>query len=306
MKNKILIIGGTGFIGYHLGKKCLAKGWLVSSFSTSKPKKNRKLKKVDYITGNISNKKDLKKIKGYFDYVVNLGGHVDHKNKIKTIKSHFNGCKNLANFFQKKKIKAFIQMGSSGEYGKIQSPHYEKYLGKPKSHYASSKLKATKFLIKLFRQKNFPVIILRLYQAYGPNQSINRLIPIIIYNSILDRTFPCTEGKQYRDFVYIDDVVNAIMKCFNTRKKIFGQIFNLGSGKPQKVKKIIQLISSLIKKGNPQFGKLKMRKDETLKIFPNINKIKNLLGWHPRIPFKKGLKRTLSFYKKHKENHNVL
>ena len=103
MKNKILIVGGTGFIGYHLAKKCLAKGWQVSSFSTSRPKKNREIKKINYITGNISNRKNLKKIKGHFDYVVNLGGHVDHKNKIKTIRSHYNGCKNLANFFQKKK-----------------------------------------------------------------------------------------------------------------------------------------------------------------------------------------------------------
>ena len=98
MKKKILIVGGTGFIGYHLAKKCLTKGWLVSSFSTSRPKKIRKIKKINYIIGNISKKKDLNKIKGYFDYVVNLGGYVDHKNKIKTIKSHFYGCKNLANF----------------------------------------------------------------------------------------------------------------------------------------------------------------------------------------------------------------
>ena len=298
MKNKILIVGGTGFIGYHLAKKCLAKGWQVSSFSTSRPKKNREIKKINYITGNISNRKNLKKIKGHFDYVVNLGGHVDHKNKIKTIRSHYNGCKNLANFFQKKKIKAFIQMGSSGEYGKIKTPHYEKFFGKPKSHYAHSKLRATKFLIKLFEKKNFPVIILRLYQAYGPNQSINRLVPIIIYNSILDKTFPCTEGKQYRDFIYIDDVVNAIMKCLKMRKKVFGQIINLGTGKPRQVKKIIQLISSLVKKGNPQFGKIKMRKDETLKIYPNINKIKSSLNWKPKISLKKGLQKTLSFYKK--------
>ena len=93
MKKKILIVGGTGFIGYHLAKRCLKKKWLVSSFSTSKPKKLRKLKGVHYINGDISKKKDLKKIKKNYNYVVNLGGHVDHSDKTKTLRSHFYGSK---------------------------------------------------------------------------------------------------------------------------------------------------------------------------------------------------------------------
>ena len=140
MKIKILIIGGSGFIGYHLAKKSLAKGWLVSSFSTSKPKKIRKLNHVNYIIGDISKANQLSRIKGNFDFVINLGGYVDHKNKIKTYNSHFQGTKNLAKFFLKRKIKLFIQMGSWGEYGKLKPPHNEKFSGNPKSSYASSKL----------------------------------------------------------------------------------------------------------------------------------------------------------------------
>lgn len=298
MKKKILIIGGTGFIGYHLAKACLKKGWLVSSFSTSKPKKFRKLNGINYISGDISKEKDLYRIKENYNYVVNLGGYVDHSNKIKTFKSHYQGTKNLAKFFLKKRINVFVQMGSSSEYGKIKSPHNEKDLGNPKSYYASSKLKASNFLLNYFHKYNFPVIILRLYQAYGPKQSINRLIPITISNCIFDKTFPCTTGVQYRDFIFIDDVIKAIIKCLTTKKKVIGQIFNLGTGNPFKVKSIIQKISSLIKKGNPQFGRLKMRKDETLKIFPDIKKIKNILGWSPKVTLNVGIKKTLKFYKK--------
>ena len=143
----------------------------------------------------------------------------------------------------------------------------------------------------------FPVIILRLYQAYGPKQSINRLIPITISNCILDKTFPCTNGVQYRDFIFIDDVVSAIIKCLTTKKKIFGQIFNLGTGRPLKIKSIIQKISGLTKKGNPQYGKIKMRKDETLKIYPDVKKIKNILDWSPKVSLNAGLKKTLKVYK---------
>ena len=305
MKKKILIIGGTGFIGYHLAKRCLKKKWFVSSFSTSKPKKFRKVNGVHYIIGDISKKKDLNKIKRNYNYVVNLGGYVDHTNKIKTLKSHFYGLKNLAEFFLKKKINVFIQIGSSGEYGKIKSPHKEENCGNPKSPYALSKLKASNFLINYFNKKNFPVIILRLYQAYGPKQSINRLIPITISNCILDKSFPCTNGAQFRDFIFIDDVISAIIKCLTTKKKISGQIFNLGTGKPVKVKSIIQKISRFTKKGNPQYGKLKMRKDETLKIYPNIKKIKNILHWSPKTSFKRGLKKTLKFYKKNLPKYSM-
>ena len=102
MKN-ILIIGGTGFIGYHLAKKCLKKNFKVTSISKNRPKKIRFLKKVKYIICDINNKKILKKIDNNFDYVVNLGGYVDHKNKQETYRSHYLGLKKLTKIFIKKK-----------------------------------------------------------------------------------------------------------------------------------------------------------------------------------------------------------
>jgi len=103
-KKKILIIGGTGFIGYHLAKKSLKKGWKVTSISSNPPKKIRYLPKVEYIRCDITNKKLLKKsIHKTFDYVVNLGGYVDHSNKKKTFRSHYKGCRNLSEIFLKKK-----------------------------------------------------------------------------------------------------------------------------------------------------------------------------------------------------------
>ena len=125
-KKKILIIGGTGFIGYHLARKCLKKGWKVTSISSKLPKKIRYLKKVKYLRCDITKKKLLKeKIKKNFDYVVNLGGYVDHTKKKKTFKSHYQGCKNLTEIFLKKKPISFIQIGSSLEYGNSNSPQKE-------------------------------------------------------------------------------------------------------------------------------------------------------------------------------------
>ena len=133
MKEKILILGGTGFIGYHLAKEALKRGLQVTSLSKNSPVKRRYLKKVKYIIADISNKNFInKKIKENFQYIVNLAGYVDHSDNMKTYKSHYLGCKNIVNFFLKKKIKRFIQVGSSMEYGLARSPQKENFKCEPK------------------------------------------------------------------------------------------------------------------------------------------------------------------------------
>ncbi len=298
-KKKILITGGTGFIGYHLAAACLKKKFLVTSLSTKKPSRNRKLKKVKYLLCDISNKKKLNKMLSLnFDYVVNLAGYVDHSNKIKTKKSHFDGCKNLSLFFLNSKIKKFIQIGSSVEYGMIKSPQKEDNQNKQKTYsiYGTSKLLSTKFLLSLRKKYKFPVSILRLYLVYGPNQDANRLIPITIKNAMEDKKFNCSSGVQLRDFTYIDDLVKAIMKVLLNQNSN-GEILNIGSGKPIKVKKIILKICKLIGRGRPQFGKIKFRKDEIKKLYPSIKKAKKILNWNSSVDINLGLKKTIRYYK---------
>ncbi len=299
IKNKnILIIGGTGFLGYHFAKKCVEKNFFVTSISIRKPKKERRLKSVNYVCFDISKKKFFNKIKkNKFDYVVNFGGHVDHLNKVKTYNSHFIGVKNLVNFFLKKNnLKKFIQIGSSAEYGKIQSPQKESAKCLPKLIYGKSKFLATKFLLKLNKNKKFPVVILRFYQVYGPKQSFNRLIPIVINSSLKNKNFPCSSGSQKRDFLHVDDAIQAIMLTI-TSEKVIGKIINIGYGKSIEVKKVINYIVKIIRMGKPEYGLIKLRKDEAKVIFPDISRAKNLIKWKPKIKFFDGLKRTINYYK---------
>lgn len=300
MKN-ILIVGGSGFLGYHLAKKCILKGWAVSSISRSKPKKNRFLPKVKYLILDISKKKLIeKKIKQNYEYIVNLGGYADHKEKLITYNSHYVGCKNLVDFFLNKKIKCFIQIGSGYEYGHKRSSYREseKCYGNNLSAYSKSKLLATNYLLNKCSENNFPGIILRLYNIYGPAQDPNRVIPFVINSCLNNINFPCSAGVQYKDFLYIDDFIDLLFKCIQNHKKHTGNIFNVGSSKQLKIKKVINKINNLIKKGKPHFGKISLRKDEALNMYANIKKAKNQLNWKPKTEFNVGIKKTINYYKK--------
>jgi nucleoside-diphosphate-sugar epimerase len=299
LKN-ILIIGGTGFIGYHLAKKFLQKNFKVTSVSKNPPKKFRFLKKVKYIICDINNEKILKKIDDNFDYVVNLGGYVDHKNKRETYRSHYLGLKKITKIFIKKKIKKFIQIGSSMEYGRVQSPQKEHFKCYPESIYGISKLLSTEHLINLYKKKKFPVVILRLYQVYGPNQDKNRLIPIIIDSCKNNKSFPCSSGVQLRDFIFVDDLINAILSCLH--KKVEGKIINIGSGKIIKVKKIINQIVNFYKAGKPLFGKIKLRKEEMLEVYPSLLNARKFLGWRAKFSFNSGILKTINFYNRNNLN----
>ncbi len=297
MSKKVLIIGGTGFIGYHLAKLLLSKKYLITCLSTSKPVKKRKLRNVLYIQQDITKSQKLKKVNKNFNYVVNLGGYVDHSNKKMTYNTHYKGCINLVQIFKKSKIKSFVQVGSSLEYANQKSPQLEKTGKMPTSIYGKSKFLASKYLMRNFKLNKFPVTIIRAYQVYGPKQDNNRLIPIVITNCLKNKSFPCSEGNQLRDFLYIDDFVSAIYKTLENKKAI-GKIINIGYGKAYKVKDVINTIRDIIKKGKPKFGIIDLRKDEKQILFPSIKKASKILNWKPKINFSKGIKKTITDYKK--------
>ena len=180
---------------------------------------------------------------------------MDHSNK-KTKKSHYDGCKNQLYFF-KIKNKKFVQIGSSIEYGKINSPQKENNHNKQKPNCIwSFKTTKHKILLNLNERFNFPVSILRLYLVYGPNQDTNRVVPITIKNAI--NIFNCSSGLQSRDFIHIDDLVKAILKVLTNKTN--GEILNIASGKPIQIKNLILKICKLVGSGNLSLVKLNLEK----------------------------------------------
>ena len=128
-KPRALVIGGTGFIGSHLVRKLVKADFSVVSLSMHSDKGDDS--SVEYISCDISDHKLLKqKISFSFDYVFNLGGYINHSGfdtneGIKTFDTHFESIKYIVSLLDKKRIKRFIQFGSSDEYGDAVSPQNE-------------------------------------------------------------------------------------------------------------------------------------------------------------------------------------
>ncbi len=280
---KILIIGGTGFIGTNLIKYLKKKNYNIICASRRKIKKYPDLKNIKYIKADISKKKDiLTKLDGNVDVVVNLSS---------TFNNYYNSCKNLINFFLKKKIEKFIQIGSAAEYGDLKIPHRETLKCRPKSFYGKVKLKTSSYVINKTKNLSTSGIVLRLFQIYGKNQKQNKIISYIVKNIKKNKKFKIRSANSTRDFCHIDDIVEALYLAIKDRKIKRG-IFNVASGRSISVKSLVKLIQSKIGNGKPFFIN-EDKKDEILHSKASIDLIKNKLGWKSKINIDKGLNLTL-------------
>lgn len=303
-----MVTGGSGFLGRNFISELLKKKkFKIYSLSQKKIKKKFQKKNIKYIFCELQNKSKLKKKLNFrFDFVVNFAGHINHNEVKKTFETHHLGLKNLVEILVDKKIDKFIQIGSSVEYGFSKSPQKEENkidVNKIKSVYGRSKLMSTNYLIRTYRQKNFPVLILRPYLIYGPGQSLDRLIPITIINCLKNNSFSCSAGNQVRNFMYVKDFLKILYKLIFSKTN--GEVFNVGSSKNHRVKFIISKIRNIINRGIPKYGQIKLRKDEPLNLYPNLTKLKKFIKLKNETSIEEGLKKTIHYYKKLDYEKNI-
>ena len=193
-------------------------------------------------------------------------------------------------------VMCFIGLGSQGEYG-AGSDMKEDSIPEPTTLYGAAKVSALYLSRQLASQYGMRHAWLRLFSTYGPMDNDGWLIPTMIKDMLAGKRPKTTAGEQYWDWLYIRDVASGVMAIVN-EEKAFG-IFNLGSGKPLKVRNVIEKIRDLC---NPDmeliFGEIEYRHDQVMYMQADISKLKMLTNWHPLIGIDEGLAATVEWHRR--------
>ena len=196
-------------------------------------------------------------------------------------------------------FKKLIFLGSCDEYGMSQSPFNEIHQENPTNSYGLSKLATTKLLSSLYSSHQFQSIVLRPSVIYGPNQGADMFLPALIQSLLAGKDYPMTHGDQIRDFIYIDDVVDAIFKSFLFSESSEALVLNIAAGVSLSIKNIAHITASLIHPNKLKLlkiGAVPYRRNEVMNYSVNIERARNLLGWQPTTKLEQGLHQTLSYY----------
>ena len=151
------------------------------------------------------------------------------------------------------------------------------------------------FLQQCFRQRILNTIIFRPFLVFGEMQNKDRFLPYLIDSCKKNKKFKVSRGEQIRDYLYIKDFNNAIIKSINN-KNAYGEVFNIASGRPISIKEVIFNVREIIGKGEPILGGIDYRKGESMELYANIDKARDLLNWQPQFEFKDALKKVIKWY----------
>ena len=297
---KLLVVGGTGFIGRYVVAEALKRNYDVCVICLNNPREDMVIENVEYLVADINNQNSLQETisNKEFDYIINLGGYINHSKFTeggrKVIDDHYTSLLNLIESIKKKNLKRFIQIGSSSEYGDSSSPQKEEQEDRPFSPYSLAKSMATRTLKMLYETENFPVVIVRIFLAYGPGQGDDRFIPQIIKGCLSNSEFETSRGLNFCDFTYVSDISTGLMDLLECNEAT-GKIVNLASGKPIQIKSIVEKIHKLIGKGKPVFGSLDNIVNNN-NLYADISLAQSLISWKLKVPIEEGLIKTIKTY----------
>lgn len=285
-EKKIVILGGTGYIGKPLLSKIIDENYKVKILIH---KTNVKYN-IEKFYGNILSSNILEREFSHFDVVVNITGQ-SQINKKRFLTENLIGGYNVLNSCVKNKIKNIILISTInvyGESGKNSSTENSNLC--PESYYGQIKNLTEKLYQYYSETYRLNITILRLSNVYGINKK-NGLIRNLITshkNSKLVNIYH--NGKQFRDFIFLTDVVSGIFQAVKYQKKGY-VIINISSGKKYQIKNIVNLIKEISK--NTSKVNYSSKKIGEFCIWANNTKAKKLLKFEPKTSIEEGIKISL-------------
>jgi len=306
---KVLVTGGSGFIGSHLVEKLVSLGADVSILT----RKSSDFWRLDFVKDKISifevdflNSGDLKDVlkkinpEIVFHTMADIRVNREPELLEYMIENNFQSTINLIRSLDKEKLKLFVNFGTCEEYGDGEVPFKEHHKEIPVSPYSLSKIMGTYLSSYLTKIEDFPIVIVRPFLTYGPKQINDQLIPFMIRSMIKGERVNSTKMEPTRDFIHVNDVVSALVKIpVSDIKK--GEIINICSGEEMQVKEAVKKICELTGRPFEEYVKTTTpyRIGEMMHFYGSNEKAKKLLNWEPKISFEQGLKETIEWYKEY-------
>jgi len=301
---KILVTGGAGFIGSHLVDKLIEKGHkvvVVDNLSTGKKENlNEKAKfyKIDICSPKISEVFKKEKPQIVFHFAAHIETRISVKNPLKDAETNILGSLNIFEACRFSGVKKIIFASSGGEiYGNAKKiPTPENYPLDPISPYAVAKLSVERYLISYSRLYGISFISLRFGNIYGPRQNPNGeagVVAIFIKKMINNEpVIVHGNGKQTKDYIFIEDAIYASMLLFERKKT---GTYNIATGKESSVLYILKSLKKNINTGvNVKY--IPMPSCGFKRGCLSIQKIKKELNWLPKYDLDYGLKKTVEWF----------
>ena len=301
---KYLVTGGAGFIGSHLVNKLINAGnhvVVVDNLSTGNFRDVNP--EAEFLNIDLSDEKNLSLLPNDINIVYHLAsqvsGEVSVEDPLFDLMGNSYSTLALLEWSKHCSIKKFIFTSSMGVYyDQLNQAAHESSILVPKSFYGINK-QASEGYIRIASEEGLRTTIVRLFNVYGPGQNMSNYKQgmLSIYMAYVYNKQPIIiKGPldRIRDFVYVHDVINALMLCRD--EKADGKIFNVCSGRKTMVKKLIKLIQRAFDEGDDYPIKILERTPRDIDAcWGDYSKIKRELGWEPKVNLEEGIAKMINW-----------
>ncbi len=296
---RVILTGATGFIGANLARRLLADGhevWLFvrpgcSSWRIDNIRDDVRVCEVD-LQNEAGVGASVRQVRP--EWVFNLAAHGAYpwQSDLRSmLMTNLFGTVNLLEAAVSTGIEAFIQTGTSSEYGAKDHSAPETEWLEPNSHYAVTKASATLFCRYTGQSTGLGVRTLRLYSVYGPWEEPTRLMPTLVIRGLRGELPKLVSPETARDFVYVDDVVDACITAAAAGGQEPGVVYNVGTGHQTSLREMVELVRAEMGiTVEPVWDSMAPRTWDTDVWVADCGRIRTELGWQPRFGLAEGFR----------------
>ncbi len=304
MRRRVLLTGGTGFVGANLARRLVGDGHAVHLLVRPEHARWRLEGLGDRMQlhrGSLDDRASVERIVRRVkpEWVFHLAAHGAYSWETdldRMVATNVAGTMHLVRACLRTGFEALVTAGSSSEYGfKRKAPSEREWL-EPNSHYAVTKAAATHFCRLTARKERVKIATLRLYSVYGPWEEPGRLMPTLIMRGLEGGLPPLVDPRVARDYVYADDVSEAFVLAAARPHPEPGPVWNVGTGKQTTIRQAVDVARRVLAiPTKPVWGTMPNRQWDTSAWVADARAIRRALGWKPRFGFERGFRQMVAW-----------